>query len=760
MQIRNSRSQQLILLADDNPNNIQLLGSFLGKYYETAVAVDGPETLKFVTKKVPDLILLDIMMPGMDGFEVCERLKQSPETEKIPIIFLSAKTETEDIVRGFHAGAADYISKPFCKEELLARVETHLRFKESEETLRQTIGDCKKAKEAAETAAKVKSDFIATVSHEIRTPMNAIIGLTQLALQVRPDPVQSGYLKKIESAARILLRIINDILDFSKIEAGKLKLELTNFDLDHVVTDLSEMMAVPAEKKGLGLRFIVDQKIPPLLLGDPLRLEQILINLINNAIKFTNRGEITVRAELMEKEKDDRIIVKFSIRDTGIGISPEHMPKLFKSFVQADGSITRKYGGTGLGLTISKHLTEIMGGQLYADSTPNEGSTFYFTAEFGHPAENEQKTTGQIQDLSGLHKIRGLRVLIVEDNDINQELACDFLKLAGMVTEVANDGSEAVTRVRNSSFDLVFMDIMMPVTDGYEATRQIRKYENQLAGGPEASRRLPIIAMTANAMDGEREKCLAAGMDDYLVKPFDRETLLGKAVEWALLPEKETYQPKNPEDGVKKKEDQQNPLFPESLPGIDIKAGLRGANNNKKLYIKCLIKFYNSYKDAVDKIRKSLAEKSTEEARMMVHTLKSIAGQLGALDLYAATGELETEIAKGEAGEDGVFFRFENPFKEVMEGLASVKNSEITRCFENTADAPLHPSHTESCLKELSVMLERGDADALIQVKEVGKQLSDEYLGLVEMLEIQVGDLDFKNAKSTLNILTDLITHL
>jgi PAS domain S-box-containing protein len=330
------------------------------------------------------------------------------------------------------------------------------------------------ARQTADDANTAKGDFLANMSHEIRTPMNAVIGMAHLALKTDLTPKQGDYLNKIQTSANALLGIINDILDFSKIEAGKMDMEALDFNLDDVMDNLANLVTVKAqEKEDLEVLIATAQEIPRFLVGDPLRLGQILINLANNAVKFTESGEIVVSTELV-KRNEDELTLKFAVSDTGIGLTREQAAKLFQSFSQADTSTTRKYGGTGLGLAISKRLVEMMDGKIWVESKPGRGSTFAFTATFGIGRQKEKKHEKEAETLQA---IRGARVLLVEDNEINQQVAQEILEGAGLNVTVAGDGQQALDAVKENNFDAVLMDVQMPVMDGYTATRKIREWE-------------------------------------------------------------------------------------------------------------------------------------------------------------------------------------------------------------------------------------------------------------------------------------------
>lgn len=506
----NSIQETKILIVDDVQLNLELMKEILSeKGYQVATAINGRSAIAKAKAHKFDLILLDLVMPDIDGFEVCSILKSNQLTQDVPVIFLTANKENDNITKGFNLGAVDYIPKPFSREELLARVNLHL-------TLRKYQLELIHSKEMAEATAKSKASFLANISHEIRTPMNGIIGMIDILKNTTLTTEQNEYVDIIGISGENLLMIINDVLDFSKIEAGQISFEHIRFDLYEEVNEVIKILKYKAKEKKLEFSCTISSEIPHFLIGDPLRLKQVLINLCTNALKFTSEGYVHVAVSFVRIE-GDKVRLNFEVKDTGIGISLENQSKLFKLFSQAEASTARKFGGTGLGLAISKNLVQMMEGDIKIISEEGKGATFYFDGVFGVSEESLQSVKNQKVNFTC--SVPKMKILLADDNAINQKVAMLNLQKFGHDILIANNGEEAVNIYKTENPDLIFMDIKMPKVDGIEATMMIRDFEkiNNIVSP------IPIVAMTANIHD--EELCLKAGMNAYLSKPFNGKDL-------------------------------------------------------------------------------------------------------------------------------------------------------------------------------------------------------------------------------------------
>ena len=679
------------------------------------------------------------------------------------------------------------------QEGILEWVVDVAKLKAAEDKMRQ-------AKELAEEAAKMRSDFLANMSHEIRTPMNAIIGMAHLVLKTELTARQKDYIKKIQGSSQHLLGIINDILDFSKIEAGKLSVEQIEFNLEQVLDNVTNIISEKTNSKGLELVFDMASDVPTYLIGDPLRIGQILINYANNAVKFTEHGEVTIIVRVKEQTATD-ILLYFAVKDSGIGLSQEQIGRLFQSFQQADSSVTRKYGGTGLGLSISKKLAELMGGEVGVESEKDKGSTFWFTVRLarseetrgrlvlpsylfqsnvlvvddnasaravmrdllegmnfsvtdlasGYAAIEEVKradgigkphqivfldwqmpgldgieTAKQIQQLAitarpylviataygreevikqaesvgvenvlikpvnasvlfdtvlrllgkGEHEyqpiheasspfidnlkvINGSRILLVEDNELNQEVATELLRDAGFVVDVADNGRIAVDMVKKYAYDVILMDMQMPVMDGITATCEIRQMAHYAD--------LPILAMTANAMQQDKERCLAAGMQDFVVKPIDPDALWAALLKW-IKPKSVPVISAQPGQDTQQTAGEE---LPSDIPGLDMVSSLKRVLGKKSLYLSLLRKFMVGQKEAANKIRQAIQNGDLTTAERLAHTAKGVAATIGATVVQDDAKELEWAIKENKGTIDIYLEKFQKSLDALMHTLES-----------------------------------------------------------------------------------------
>ena len=641
-----STEKNSVLIVDDQEINLEILQCILSPEYTVYMAKGGLSALKSIDEHLPDLILLDIVMPDMNGFVVLETIKKSEKTSNIPVIIITGLGSTEDEEKGMALGAADFIHKPFSNYVVKARVSNQIRIINQNRDLEAAVI-------SAETANRSKSSFLARMSHEIRTPLNAVLGIAEVQLQNETlhSDVKEAF-TRIFNSGDLLLGIINDILDMSKIEAGKLELIQAKYDIASLLNDTVFLNMIKYENKPIDFILNVDEHVPSELSGDALRIRQILNNLLSNAFKYTKEGKVELSIT-SEQASNDTVTLVIRVRDTGQGMTPEQIGRLFDEYSRFNMQVNRMTEGTGLGMGIAQNLVHMMDGEILVESESGKGSLFTVRLPQGNTgaAPLGKKTAEKLKQFrltyeAKMEKFRIKRepipfgkVLVVDDMEMNLYVSKEMLSPYGLQIDTAVSGHEAIEKIKANRYDIVFMDHMMPVMDGVEATREIRKLGKEYE-------KLPVVALTANAVSGMKEMFLANGFNGFISKPVILQELDAVLKEW-MSPEKITPRKEHETSG----EDKAYDIFLEGIGKIEefnIEIGLNQLMGNKSSYYNTLDIFNKKLVAECDKMTVFLNTKDISGFTISVHAMKSMLAIIGAVGLSEMAHELENASKKHE----------------------------------------------------------------------------------------------------------------
>lgn len=713
-------------------------------------AAEGVRNLKVSLERVlknlkPDAMAVqkyDIRKPESEGGGFEERFWSPINTpvlgphEEVVCIVHRVEDVTEFVKLKQQGLESEKLTEALREKALRMETEVFARAREVAATsaeLKKANDELKVLYEKTKELDELKTNFFANMSHEIRTPMNAILGLTYLLKRHDPTPEQDERLDKIATASKHLLAIINDILDFSKIEAGKFVLEKATFPVSAILDHTRSLLEDAAEAKGLHI-LVEYQDMPVWLVGDQTRLRQALLNYASNALKFTEHGTITLRGKIL-KDMGQEVLIKFEVVDTGIGIAPEKIPELFQAFKQVDASTTRKYGGTGLGLAITQRLSGLMGGKAGVKSKVGVGSTFWFTAclQRGSPIET-LKTSDAESVLKTSHS--GAYILLVEDDLINQEVAKSLLTEAGMRVDVAGNGMQAVEQVKSNIYDLVLMDIQMPVMDGITATKVLRQIPGR--------EMLPILALTANVFEEYRQRCTEAGMNDFVSKPVEPIALFSTILKW--LPASAAAENKSLTSVYKPSatvDPNKTYLYARliEIEGLDINRGLTSVSGKIEKYWELLKDFVKLHQLDTENLRQLLASNQTSEPIRIAHTLKGSAGTLGLNQIRSTSAMLEALLNKGVTDVEKHINEIDAALKRLQQSIEAIAREETAETVQPNLEAAL------KTLQHIRQQLQLNDFKASLSFRE-NRPLIRASINNIQMagLEDAIGNYDFPKA--------------